>query len=345
MLKHVLVTLLFVASAWPQARPKNAALEGLDPVLLTEGQEAPGKETLIVQHGRFLYRFASEETRNRFTKDPAAYAIQLDGACARMGAPVGGSPDSYYVHDHRIYIFGSNDCYGKFSAEPAKYLTDVQANPVWNPSPEARAQGGALLKKAIEAMGGAARWKAIHSYVETHHISRPNGDSTTTNAARMPDAFRAESTFGKNSFGNLITPAGQFSLFRDEGAPLPKSFSQAITENWRHDLLPILLSRDDKGFDVFLAGANRLAVNNHGSISTLLLDPATGRITGIEWRGRSPEGFSDFHIAYSDYRKTDGVQLPFQVEGANQSWTVDSYQLNPPDIDARLRPPARIAEL
>ncbi len=114
--------------------------------------------------------------------------------------------------------------------------------------------------------------------------------------------------------------------------------------------MPILLSRDAKEFDVAFAG--RLIVNFHGSISTLLLDPASGRVAGIEWRGRSPNGFSDFRINYSDYRETDGVQLPYAQEGTadghphpNQTWKVDNYQLNPPDIDARLKPPAKIPEL
>src|SRR5580700_9353099 len=128
----IAVALLIVAAACAAAQaPKTAALEGLDPVLLTEGQEAPGKDSITAQQGRFLYQFSTDETRARFRKEPDRYGIQLDGACARMGPPVGGSPDAYFVYDHRIYVFGSSDCYKRFAADPKKYLESEQPKPAW----------------------------------------------------------------------------------------------------------------------------------------------------------------------------------------------------------------------
>lgn len=98
-----------------------AALRGLDPVLLAEGTEVAGKEAFSASHGRFRYVFASAQNKARFEAEPQRYAIQLDGACARMqGAE--GSPDRFYVHEGRIYIFGSEACLKAFQAEPALYL-------------------------------------------------------------------------------------------------------------------------------------------------------------------------------------------------------------------------------
>ena len=341
-----------VAAARPQARLQHPALEGLDPVLLTEGHEVPGKDTLTVQRGRFLYQFSSEETRNRFNKNPERYGIQLDGACARMGPPTGASPDAYFVYKERIYIFGSHECYKRFSADPAKYLASEQPKPAWNPSPETRAEGHALLKKAIESMGGAARWATVLSYIETRHTAGPDGEWTVMRSVRLPDSYREETKRGSNRFGTLVTVEGQYSTYGDEGERLPQSFSQVMLSGWRRDLLPLLLSR---GLEVYHTGnsdnADRLAINNRGVISTVLLDPTSGHIAGIAWRGGGPDGFGDFRISYSDYRETEGLQLPFRAEGIfdgkpvpYRSWTVESYRLNPPDIDARLQPPSKVRD-
>src|SRR5689334_9891569 len=110
----------------------SPALEGMDPVLLTQGKEVPGKETLSVRHNGFWYTFSSAQTKEQFEKDPGRYGIQLDGACARMGAPTRGNADVSFVHKGRIYIFGSSQCYKLFSADPEKYLSTGNA-PAWNP--------------------------------------------------------------------------------------------------------------------------------------------------------------------------------------------------------------------
>src|SRR5689334_11442593 len=124
-------------AAWSQPRGMGPALEGLDPVLLTEGKDVDGLDSLTVKRGEFTYRFSTEETRDRFNKDPERYAIQLDGACARMGAPAHGNPNAYVVHEGRIYILSTPDCYKHFKAEPKRYLE--RPAPVWNPSAADRA--------------------------------------------------------------------------------------------------------------------------------------------------------------------------------------------------------------
>src|ERR1044072_2324910 len=67
-------------------------LEGLDPVLLSQGKEVQGDMKYQVTRGKFQYIFANAQTQATFEKDPARYEIQLDGSCARMGPPTGGNP-------------------------------------------------------------------------------------------------------------------------------------------------------------------------------------------------------------------------------------------------------------
>lgn len=337
---------------------KTAALEGLDPVLLTEGQEVPGKDSITLEQGRFLYQFSTDETRSRFRKDPDRYGIQLDGACARMGAPVTGSPDAYFVYDHRIYVFGSSECYKRFAANPKKYLEAEQPKPAWNATAESRAQGKALLDRTIEAMGGAAKWDGLGSYIETRRAQGPAGLLTIKIAAKLPDSVFSEISVGDNAFGNLVTPQEVLSLYQGAGRRLPRSFGLAILADSQRDPLPILADRNKPGFEVYYASragnADRLRIDDHGRISTLLCGSESGKITALEWVGPSPGGYVTYHVSYSDYRAVGGLQLPFRAEGSAEgsdeplppghSWTIESYELNPADIEARLRPAVKIGE-
>src|SRR6476620_11678820 len=121
-------------------------LEGLDPVMLTQGKEVQGDMKYKVTRGQFEYIFANAENKATFEKDPTRYEIQLDGHCARMGAPTTGNPDLYTVHNVRIYIFGSEECLTLFNAAPEKYL-EVPAPPKTPPTAEQVKRGQDLIAK------------------------------------------------------------------------------------------------------------------------------------------------------------------------------------------------------
>jgi len=115
----VIVLAIFVTASAQSSSPETP-LEGLDPVMLVQGKEVQGDMKFKVTRGRFEYLFANAENKATFEKDPARYEIQLDGACARMGAPTTGNPDLYTVHNGHIYIFGSEECQTVFKAAPDK---------------------------------------------------------------------------------------------------------------------------------------------------------------------------------------------------------------------------------
>jgi hypothetical protein len=265
-----------------------------------------------------------------------------------MGPPVGGSPDAYVVHEARIYIVGSQECYRRFKSAPAKYLEPPQ--PELKASAEDRAKGAALLKKTRTVLGGADKF-AVQSYVETRKLESPRGVQTMTRAALLPGSFRVETSFGENSFGNLVTPMGGFNVFRGEGQRLPESFAREVLNTWRHDLLAILTAHGDAEFDAAASG-ELVKVRHHGTLSTLQIDAPSGEIKSIAFRGRGPEGdYGDVRIEYSDYRDAGGVRLPFKAQGVfngapspANTWAVESYQLNPSDIAARLKAPEKIRE-
>jgi len=152
------------AAQTSQADEAVVPLEGLDPVLLSRGQEKQGDEQFSVRRGRFRYLFASAETKAAFEREPSLFEIQLDGSCARMGPNVRGNPDLYLVHKGRIYLFGSPACVAAFKARPESYLeAEAAAEAAPMAAEESLRRGLALVERAVEAAGGAARVDGVTS--------------------------------------------------------------------------------------------------------------------------------------------------------------------------------------
>lgn len=156
------VLALITCTASGQSGQTVIPLEGLDPVMLSQGKEVQGDMKYKVTRGQFEYIFANAENKTTFEKDPARYEIQLDGHCARMGAPTTGNPDLYTVHNGRIYIFGSESCQTLFKAAPEKYL-EIPAAPKSSPTAEMLKRGDELLTNAVEALGGGAKLDQLAS--------------------------------------------------------------------------------------------------------------------------------------------------------------------------------------
>src|SRR5262245_19985136 len=145
----VLVSLSFIV----RAQEADISLECLDPVMLVQGKEVKGDMKYRVTRGRFQYLFANAENKATFEKEPTRYEIQLDGACARMGAPTTGNPDLYFVHNGRIYIFGSEECQTLFRSAPEKYL-EVPPPPKSPATTEMIKHGQELIAKVVQSLGG-----------------------------------------------------------------------------------------------------------------------------------------------------------------------------------------------
>src|ERR1044071_2226678 len=152
-----------IASAQRSSSETVIPLEGLDPVMLSQGKEVQGDMKFKVTRGQFQYLFANAENKATFEKDPSRYEIQLDGHCARMGAPTGANPDLYAVHNGRLYVFGSEECQTLFKAAPEKYL-EVPAAPKSPPTAEMVKRGQELTAKAVEALGAGSKIDRLQSF-------------------------------------------------------------------------------------------------------------------------------------------------------------------------------------
>jgi YHS domain-containing protein len=292
-------------------------LEGLDPVMLSQGKEVQGDLKFKVARGRFEYLFASAENKAAFEKDPTRYEIQLDGNCARMGAPTTGNPDLYTVHKERIYIFGSEECQTLFKAAPEKYL-ETPAAPKAPPSAEMVKRGQELIAKAVEAVGAAGKLDQLQSFQKTE--VRANQVKNILTLA-FPDTVRQETVRPNFTLVSVVSPSDSFILANNGAHPMSEANRTAIHKDLYHELIVLLRARTRPDFKASLAGnaaeeksLDHVDVELPGFTTTLGIDSGTGRVVSQTYRGRGPGGVvGQIVINYSDFRTVEGLSLPFKT--------------------------------
>ncbi len=339
-------------TAWAQMSPAPPeALEGLDPVLLTQGKEVAGQDKLAVVHGRLKYFFSTGETKAAFEKDPARYAVQLEGTCARMGPGVVANPNQYAVHDGRIYLFGTPTCKERFEAAPARYFEPAPKTLEATPA-EAKA-ARALLDKTASALGGLDR---LTTYEERASRTIPaQGDMAeremkTAFVWAVPHRLRMEMTFPDfGTVANVITDSDAFTaLPKDVRSLEAPQVRELMRQAFLHPLL-LVRARESERFRAVSRSPNAVDVQMlDGPVMTITIDPASGRPASVSYRGRGPEGdFGDVVISFSDYRDTGGVAVPFKRSTtfngeavSSQSVTLQSADVDKPMDDARFKRPS-----
>jgi YHS domain-containing protein len=300
-------------------------LEGLDPVMLVQGKEVQGLEKFSVTRGNFQYLFASAENKALFEKDPARYEIQLEGTCARMGPSTGGNPDLFTVYKERIYVFGSGDCKKKFDAAPQNYLeSEQEATLKVAATPEALKKGQWLIDKAVDAIGGASKIDGLVSYQEksTTIQKGPQGDFEikAIRTIIFPDRVRLERTLRFGNVVDVLSPGESFTVFpgglRSMSAPQRADQERQLKRNQ----VAILRARKGSSFratamgpgKVGEAAVEQVAVNVEGSQITLGIEPSSGRILSLSYKGRGTGGaYGNIVRSFSDFRTIEGLTLPF----------------------------------
>ncbi len=284
-------------------------LEGLDPVMLSQGKEVQGDLKLKVKRGRFDYLFANAENKATFEKDPSRYEIQLDGHCARMGAPTTGDPDLYSVHNGRIYVFGSEECQTLFKSAPEKYLEVPAASK--SPSAEMVKRGQELIAKAVEALGSGSKLDQLQSFQRTD--VRGNQVKSILVLA-FPDTLRQETIRSNFTLASVVTPPESFTLVNNVARPMSEANRAFINKELHHELLVLLRARTRSDFKVWAEKEKTVDVELAGFTTTLEIDPGTGRVISQSYRGRGPGGVSgQIVINYSDFRTVEGLSLPFKT--------------------------------
>ena len=318
----VAVTLVICATASTFAQNSSPSpdatipLEGLDPVMLSQGKEVQGDMKYKVTRGKFQYIFASAENKATFEKEPSRYEIQLDGSCARMGAPTTGNPDLYAVHNGRIYIFGSEECQTVFKAAPEKYL-EVPTAPKSPPTAEMVKRGQELIAKAVQALGGGSKLDQLVSFQRKDL----RGEVKNTLLLTFPDGLRQETVRPTFTIVSVITPSESFFIVNNAARSMAEANRIAIYKELNHELVVLFRARTRSDFKVW-ANSNgsgettseSVDVELPGFSTTLGIDPTTGRVLSQSYRGRGPGGvLGEIVINYSDFRTVEGLSLPFKM--------------------------------
>ncbi|HEV7894088.1 MAG TPA: hypothetical protein VGP08_25960 [Pyrinomonadaceae bacterium] len=312
------------AAAWQQREAAIIPLEGLDPVLLAGGKEAQGDEQFSVTRGRFRYLFAGADTKAAFEKEPGRYEIQLGGSCARMGPTVRGNPDLFLIHEGRIYIFGSQECVTTFKAKPENFLDAAAAAPATPVSEGAKKRGRALVEKAVEAAGGAARVDGLASYQEKGAAGSRQGAAGIKTALLMlfPGKTRLEQTYQFGTVATVVAPGVGFYVTPRGAGDLLDVQRDAYEDQFMRSPLSILRARRDAEFAA--VGAAKVGGTPVEQVDATVgrvrvrlgIDPATGRILTLAYRGRGSNGaLGQIVRAFSDFRAVGGLTLPFKTDG------------------------------
>ncbi len=77
------------------------------PVGQSQPAAVPGQSSITAEYNGAMFAFATEENRDRFLADPAAYVPQYDGHCAygvSKGGKVPGNPNLWRIVDDKLYL-------------------------------------------------------------------------------------------------------------------------------------------------------------------------------------------------------------------------------------------------
>jgi len=130
----------------------------------------------------------------------------------------------------------------------------------------------------------------------------------------FPDAVRQETVRANFTLVSVVTPADSFVMVNNGTRPMPEANRTAFNKELYHDLVVLLRARTRSDFKAALTGDATVDVELPGFITTLGIDPATGRISSQTYNGRGPGGvLGQIVIDYSDYRTVEGLSLPFKT--------------------------------
>jgi YHS domain-containing protein len=327
--------------------PVVTALLGNDPVVMTEGREEAGKPEITAEWGLYRYRFVSAENKAKFVADPERYAIQYGGACANMGPLSGlGDPNRYTLYEGRIYSFASGECKKAFLDNPSAFIDSDDAPPQGSPADEEKARG--LLDRAVDGFGGADAVATVKSLQTKIKLVQQRGSREVVGwrevAIGFPDRYRFSETWGAFQGGHAMSGGEGFRFSGAEAWPVKSAELAAMRRDLYRSPLALLKARGEAGFKAVAAGAGRVGetavewvdVGLPGVTTRLAIDPQSGRVLQVSYRGWTPKGLGQVTRTFSEYRKSNGLTLPHGIEirydgePAGSALAVESVTTNGP---------------
>ena len=110
----------------------GVAIKGYDPVAyFTAGNAVKGNPEIDYAWKDAHWRFASQDDRDAFSKDPERFSPQYGGYCANgmsMSVLADIDPDSWAIVDSKLYLTHSKRALEKFHATPATSISKADVN-------------------------------------------------------------------------------------------------------------------------------------------------------------------------------------------------------------------------
>jgi YHS domain-containing protein len=123
LLSAGLIVSLALGLGTAPAAQDNLAIKGYDPVAyFTDGKPTPGDPQYQHEWDGAVYRFASAEHLDMFKADPERYVPQHGNYCTvamSRGKKVFADPNSWLIHEGRLYLFGGPAGRDAMLADPA----------------------------------------------------------------------------------------------------------------------------------------------------------------------------------------------------------------------------------
>jgi zinc protease len=220
------------------------------------------------------------------------------------------------------------------------------------PTAEAKAKGQALLAKAVEGIGGAAALDGLTSYLAEGEVTvkTPQGEFTlqTKETLVLPDRFRQDLTLPMGQMAIVIAGSEAFMASPQGEQAMPASMRQQAEDQLAHVPMMLLRQRAQPGFEAVAAGEGKsgaaatalLTITYKGRTSTLGLDPQSGRVLSVAFKGAGPDGVpGDMVQNFDDFRPVSGLTLPHKqstmLNGEmNANGTIAKISINMPVDEA-----------
>jgi hypothetical protein len=234
-----------------------------------------------------------------------------------------GSPDRFYVHERRIYIFASEGCRNGFKAAPELHIDKPDPPPQGLQADRKRA--AALLDRALAGLGGAGRVDELTTYQASLKITYLQGNTKTEGdriySIAFPDRYRQEEKWGESRFADVLIPGMAVTISSNGTWVREEQVRAALEREFYRQPLAILKSRRDPQFSAVAAGSGKVgdldvefvSVGLKGATTRLAINQQTGRILQIAYRGRNGS-IGEIVRTFSDFQEVEGMMLPFKIE-------------------------------
>ena len=108
------------------------AVHGYDVVAyFTRGEPTKGDDRFTAEYQGATYRFASADSRDRFSAEPSPYAPQYGGYCAfgtAMGRKFDGDPHAWRIIDGKLYLNVNKTVQARWLSDTAGFIRGANHN-------------------------------------------------------------------------------------------------------------------------------------------------------------------------------------------------------------------------